>query len=464
MDIGTRIAVLGLGQSGTAVVRWALARRSAGEDAFVAAFVEHDSDALRAAAEGLRGLGAEVTLGTNEVPDLGFDLVVASPGIPPARPIMVSARRLGVPVISEVELAYRIASAPFVAVTGTNGKTTVTALVAHLLRAGGRRAVAVGNIGGLGTPAITAAAECDPDTILVCECSSFQLALTVDFRPTVSVLLNITPDHTDWHGSMDAYVADKARVFANQGPGDTAVIDVDDAGSAAFADPVGRSGAAVVRVSRSHALGSGAYVQDGILTLDTAAGPEPLVRADELLIRGDHNISNALAAAAAASAMGVPPEALRAGLRDFAPIEHRLEPAGVIGGVEYVNDSKATNPDAVLKALTAFDDRPLIVLLGGRNKGNDFGALADACAARCRMVVLYGESAPDLEAAFALRDVPSVSADGLATAVRAAADAARPGDVVVLSPACASFDEFTDYEHRGRVFRETVAGMKGTRG
>jgi len=456
MESARRIAVLGLGRSGGAVVRWALKRRAAGEDVNVAAFVEHDTPELRVAAEELRTLGAFVTLGASEVPDDGFDLVVASPGIAPHRPLMLSARRLGVPVISEMELAYRVARAPLVAVTGTNGKTTTTALIAHLLTCAGHPAEAVGNIG---RPAITVAAEAGPAGVLVAECSSFQLALTLDLKPRIAVLLNITPDHIDWHGSMAVYEADKAKVFANQGAGDTAVIDVDDQGSARWADRVEAAGVLVTRVSRTRLARGGASVVDGVLVVETTACRVPLVRVDELRIRGEHNLSNALAAAAAALALGAMPEDVCTGLRTFAPIEHRLEPAGVIDGVEYVNDSKATNPDAVLKALTAFDERPIIVLLGGRNKGNEFDALAEACAARCRAAVLFGESRPELERAFAASSGEFMVAATLSEAVQTAARTSRPGDVVLLSPACASFDEFSDYEDRGRAFKAMVERM-----
>ena len=457
MDFSPRhIAVLGLGRSGEAVVRWALGRRSTGEDVSVAAFVEHDSDALREAADELRALGASVSLGVSSFPDDGFDLLVASPGIAPHRPLMLSAARLDSPVISKIELAYRVSIAPFVAVTGTNGKTTTTALITHLLREAGHPAESVGNIG---SPAITAAAEVGRAAVLVAECSSFQLASTERFRPRVSVLLNITPDHLDWHGSLESYEADKARVFANQGAGDTAVIDIDDTGSALWADRVESGGVRVVRVSAARMTPGGASLVDGVLTVDTLACRVPLVRPDEMKIRGEHNVSNALAAAAAALAMGASPEDVRRGLRTFEPIEHRLEPAAVIRGVEYVNDSKATNPDAVLKALTAFDERPLIVLLGGSRKGNDFHELARACRARCRMAIAYGASGPEIESALEDEGAAYLRAETMAEALALAAGIASPGEVVLLSPACASFDEFANYEERGRTFKRLVSAL-----
>jgi UDP-N-acetylmuramoylalanine--D-glutamate ligase len=335
-----RILVLGLGRSGEAVARYLADARLAGERVETAVLDESSDEALESCAEGLEALGVPVTLGATDVPG-EWDLVVASPGIPPRSPLMIAARGLGVEVISELEFASRRSRAPFVAITGTNGKTTTTALVEHLLRDAGMAARAVGNIG---SPAISAAATAGPATVLVAEVSSFQLALTREFHPRVAVLLNITPDHIDWHGSMEDYENDKARVFANMGVGDTAVIDVDDHGSAVWASRVEERGVRVVRVSRSVMHPGGATVVDGVLTVDAPGCRHALVAAGELRIRGEHNVSNALAGAAAALAMGAEPEAVRRGLRSFEPIDHRLEPAGVVDGAEYYNDSKATNP------------------------------------------------------------------------------------------------------------------------
>lgn len=450
-----RIAVLGLGRSGDAVVSWALGRPGS-TPADVAVFAEHSTPRLEEAARTLRQAGVHVDLSTGVLPAGGFDLVVASPGISPSRPLLRSAIASGVPVISELELAYRLSAAPFVAVTGTNGKTTTTALVDHLLRTAGRASVAVGNIG---VPAIAAAPGMGADAVVVAECSSFQLALTLDFHPRVAVLLNITPDHIDWHGSLKAYRADKGRVFANLDAGDVAVIDVDDPGSAAWVETARDRGARVVRVGLTN---GDARVESGWLVVDGAGGDGRLVRVEDLLIRGVHNVSNALAASACALALGVPAAAVREGLRTFEPIEHRLEPVATVRGVEYVNDSKATNPDAVVKALTAFGSSPVIVLLGGRNKGNDFRPLAEACLSACRLAVLYGESRPELEVAFEGAGVPHVSAATMAEALVLAASSALAGDVVLLSPACASFDEFSDYEDRGRRFADAVSRLAGS--
>jgi UDP-N-acetylmuramoylalanine--D-glutamate ligase len=454
------VLVLGLGRSGKAVARFLAQRRAAGDPLTIAAIDEAEEANVGPQAAELRLLGVAVTTGAREVPAGAWDLAVASPGIAPDSRLMMSVRALGVPVISEIELAWRESSSPWVAVTGTNGKTTVTALVGHLLAEAGVPAETVGNIG---RPAIAVTPRTGRATVIVAEVSSFQLALTEEFRPRVAVLLNITPDHVDWHGSLETYASDKARVFANQGPEDVAVIDIDDAGSRQWAERVASKGVRVCAVSRHRLVPGGAGLVDGMLVLDATGGPIEVLAADELPVRGDHNISNALAACAAAVAAGAQPDMLAAGLRTFAPIAHRLEPAGDEGGVEYFDDSKATNPDAVIKALTAFDDRPILILLGGRNKGNAFDELAAAVARRCRAAFVFGEAAPEIAASFEpypefdLRHCPT-----MVSALREASVAARPGDVVLLSPACASFDEFSDYEQRGRVFHETVEGLCDT--
>lgn len=420
-----------------------------------------DSEALRDAARDLDGLGVRVVLGVDEAGEPSsvgaaadrFDLCVASPGVPPHSALMAWAESVSEEVISEIEFAYRRSDRPWIAVTGTNGKTSTTALITHLLLTAGIPARAVGNIG---EPAITVATDISAPNVLVAEVSSFQLALTQEFHPTVAVMLNITPDHLDWHQSMAAYVAAKERVFANMTADDVAVIDVDDSGSAHFAQQVAARGVPVARVSRSQRGAGTATVVDGVLMLETSGGPVRLVGAGELRIRGKHNVSNALAAAAAAEAFGVSAVALREGLRSFMPIEHRLESVAVVGGVEWVNDSKATNPDAVIKALTAFEGQPLTVLVGGRNKENDFTALAEALSSEANRVVVFGEAADELAGALSLTATCFTVAASMREAVQAARELAEPGSVVLLSPACASFDEFLSYEQRGSVFKEIV--------
>lgn len=447
------IVILGLGRSGMAAARYCAALVGT-EVTSVTAIDGSDSEALRARAEELAALGVTVALGVSEVPGR-FDLAIASPGIAPHTDLMRSCADSCARVISEIEFAWERSTAVWVAVTGTNGKTTTTALIAHLLNAGGVPARTIGNIG---TPAIEVVAE-NTSEVLVAEVSSFQLALTDRFHPRVAVLLNITPDHTDWHGSLEAYTADKVRVFANLGPDDTAIVDLDDSAAANVAAGLSQRGIAVSGVSLDTVTAGGATAAGGMLALETRSGRIALVAAEELAILGPHNISNALAAASAAHALGVSAVALREGLRTFRPIEHRIEPAGTVGGAEWFNDSKATNPDAVFKAIAAFDGRPLILLLGGRNKHNDFGPLAALASSACKACIVFGEAADELATAFRASDVEPTVAAGLADAVAAAHMIAVPGDAVVLSPACASFDEFDSYEHRGRVFKELVGRL-----
>ncbi len=447
------ILVVGLGSSGEAVATYGAARAAQGDPVRITVVDSGDSALLQERADRLRALGVEVRLACAEVFG-SYDLAVASPGIPPHVALMRSARAAAAEVISEIEFAYRRSVAPWLAVTGTNGKTTVTSLLGHVLRCAGVSAQTVGNIG---LPAVLAVSEVGAAGALVAEVSSFQLALTDRFHPRVSVLLNITPDHLDWHGDLDTYALDKTRIFARQDADDTAVINADDAGSARFVDVVRDQGVRVVEVSVQRVPDKGAGLSPtGMLVIETSSGPVELLHRDELRIRGEHNVGNALAAAAAACAFGVRPDSISSGLRTFAPIEHRLEPVGTVRGVEYFNDSKATNPDAAAKALTAFAGRPVVVLLGGRNKGNRFIELGEAIAEAGAAAVLFGEAAAVIAADLTDAGATFVRATGLADAVRRATETAIPGTAVVLSPACASFDEFSDYAERGRVFRALV--------
>jgi UDP-N-acetylmuramoylalanine--D-glutamate ligase len=367
----------------------------------------------------------------------------------------------GIPLSNDSQLFLEACPAQVVGITGTNGKTTTTALVTHLLVEAGIPAEPAGNIG---PAAVSVAATMGEAGVIVAEVSSFQLTLAGTFHPRVAALLNITPDHLDYHGSMEAYAAEKAKLFRYQVTGDTAVIDLDDEGSRPFAAVAGVSGAAVCGVSRLGAAGARAYVRDDVLVLEEGGRAHELAAVCDLGIKGEHNVSNALAAAACARAAGADFGAITRGLRSFEPIEHRLEPAGVIDGAEYFNDSKATNPDAVMKALTAFGDRSLVLMLGGRNKGVDLRPLAERVSERVRAVVLFGEAAAEFEQAFAGLPVERVTATGLAEALRTARSNARPGEVVLLSPGCTSFDEFGGYEERGRFFKDLVRQAAGDGG
>ena len=343
--------------------------------------------------------------------------------------------------------------------TGTNGKTTTTALITHLLNAAG---IAARSVGNYGPPAVEAAIGAPDGEVLVAEVSSFQLENVETFHPAVAVLLNITPDHVDWHGSLEAYAGRQGPRVRQPRPGRHGRHRRRRPRLGADGGVGGRPRQSMWSASAAtRSLAGGANAAHGELVLETRGGAVRLIPADALQIRGTHNVSNALAAAAAAHALGATPQALRDGLESFEPMEHRLEPAGVVAGASWYNDSKATNPDAVLKALTAFSDSPLIVLLGGRNKHNDFGPLAVAVSGTAKAAVLFGESRHELAAAFAGLPVRTVEAVSLSDACEAAAALAEPGDAVVLSPACASFDEFTSYEERGQVFKRLVRTMAG---
>ena len=374
------------------------------------------------------------------------DLVVPSPGVPESHPVYDLAARAGVALRSEIELAGEAArrlGRTLVAVTGTNGKTTVTTLVAEMLRAGGREAVAAGNIG---RPLLDAVHD-DVD-VVVAEVSSFQLRFTVSFRPRVALLLNVAEDHLDWHPGFDAYLAAKARVFANQAGDDLLVHNLDDEAVARVA-----ASAPARAVGFSLRAGTAGYrSQDGQLQ---APGGVSFLPVAALARAGPHDVANALAAAAAAFDLGVTQAAVADVLRSFAGLPHRVTPVGQSGGVTFVDDSKATNPHAALAALGGFDS--VVLLAGGRNKGLDLGVLRRE-AGRIRAVVAMGEAADEVAGCFdGLR--PVRRAASMAEAVRLGAALAQPGDTVLLSPACASFDWYSGYAARGDDFAAEVGHL-----
>jgi UDP-N-acetylmuramoylalanine--D-glutamate ligase len=408
--------------------------------------------ALGPEAAALRQRGVELVLGEQHPSILeGVDLVVLSPGVPLDTPIPAAARERGVPMIGELELAYRASEGTWLAVTGTNGKTTTTALLGELVAATGRPVTVTGNIG---LAASSEVRDVPKDGLVVAEVSSFQLDTADEFRPHVAVLLNITEDHLDRYDSFDHYAESKRRIFMNQTADDYAVLNVDDPRVASFADGIG---ARVIPVSTEREVPDGVFVRDGTIVSGVGGVEEEILEAKDLGVPGPHNLANALAAVAAASAVGVAaPEAAEV-LRAFAPLEHRLEPVAEVDGVLYVNDSKATNVDAVGFALRSYD-APIVLVAGGREKDTDFSPLAGPVAERVRRLVLIGEAADKMERA--LEGLAPISRAGsLREAVVMARNAAAPGDVVLLSPACASFDMFDDFEDRGRKFKEEVARL-----
>ncbi len=388
-----------------------------------------------------------------DVAALQPELIVMSPGVPLSIPPVVKARELGIPVISEPELAFRYSDVPFVAITGTNGKTTTTTLTAFLLEKEGRKVVAGGNIG---LPLISQCPKMSANDIVVAEMSSFQLESVDSFCPKVAVVMNLTPDHLDRHKTMEAYAAAKANIFKNQGPEEYLLLNKDDAIVAAMA-----AGAKshVYYFSQQEILDEGIWLEDGNLVyrLDKNGVPQVLIPAADIGIVGSHNWQNAMAASLAALLMGQQPEIIAERLRVFKGVAHRMEPVATIDGVLYVNDSKGTNPDSTEKALGSYGERPIVLIAGGRNKGSDMAVLVPLMRAHCRGVVLVGEATGDFIDAFERTGYTAyVCADSFEDAVAKAREMAQSGDVVLLSPACASWDMFDNFEQRGDLFKELV--------
>mgnify|MGYP000616261068 CR=1 FL=1 len=448
-----RVAVLGLARSGRAAALLALK-----QGAEVYASDAGDTPVLREAAEAVRAAGGRVDLGSHDIDAIaGSDVLVVSPGIPPTAPVLQDERVAAVPQISELEYAARALRSKVVAVTGTNGKTTVTALTAHLLRASGVDAVAAGNIGR--ALADVAVADEHP-AVTVVEASSFQLAGVDRFRPDVGVLTNLAPDHLDRYASVAEYYGDKARMFDNAEAGSRWVLNGEDVEVERL---IGDAPGERYPFHLEHAPAgdaAGAWLDGDLLRVRLERGGEPvdLVRTDELRLLGRHNAANALAASLAALLAGATVDGVRAGLRDFAPMEHRLEPVAERDGVLWVNDSKATNLDSTRMALRSME-RPVVLLLGGRHKGEPYTGLLEAAQGRVRVVVAYGEAAPvvvrDLESHLTVVRVDG----GFERVVATAAGLARPGDAVLLSPACSSYDMFENYEQRGARFRELARAV-----
>ncbi len=418
-------------------------------------------EALGERAVEARGLGVDVvTHASPEASLRGVDLVVPAPGIPADSPVLRLAVRQGIPVLSEIEVAYRVARAPILAVTGTNGKTTTTMWLGAMLAAAGRRTWVAGNVAAdeVKQALVTAAYQAEPTDAIVAEISSFQLEWVERFRPAVGILTNITPDHQNRHRTMAEYIGCKARLFAAQTPEDCAIVNAVNA-------PARRIGAGVnsrlVWFDRGNCVSAdSACVRDGWLTVCWEGEEHRLCRAEELRLPGTHNIENGLAAAAAAIAFGAHPEAVAQALREFEPVAHRMEPVGEVGGVRYINNSMCTNVDAACRSIEAIDT-PTVVIAGGSSKDADFTLLAPVIARRAKRLVLIGQSADAIEAAVRATGYDAIDrAESLEQAVELAASATEPGDTVLLNPACASFGMFRDFEERGAAFRHIVRGLR----
>jgi UDP-N-acetylmuramoylalanine--D-glutamate ligase len=384
------------------------------------------------------------------------DLIVVSPGVPSDQPQLQHARTLGIPVIGEVELAFRFLKGKVLAITGSNGKTTTTSLVGEILAKSGKKTLVGGNIG---TPVISLAGQSTPETMVVLEVSSFQLESIEQFCPWVAAILNITPDHLDRHHTFQAYVDAKARLFENQGPSDIAVLNADDPTCVALKDKVKGS---LLWFSRKQRVENGAFVSGDQIVFrqndQRQNGQEqPVLSRSDIQLKGDHNLENVLAAVAMTMVAGCTPQQVQQAVKEFRAVEHRLELVATINGVTFYNDSKATNVDATVKALESFPAN-IHIILGGKDKGSDYTVLNPLLRERVKRVYLIG-AATDKIASHVQNSTAVVRSGTLERAVRQAFEAATAGDVVLLAPACASFDQFENYEHRGRVFKELVHSL-----
>jgi len=442
-----RVLVVGLGKSGVAS---ALFLKDQG--ARVTVSDTKSPDQLRDEIPILLDHGITVeTGGHGERTFRGQDLIVVSPGVPVDAPPLVQARASGEPVIGEIELAGQHLPGPIVAITGSNGKTTTTSLAGEILAAGGFPTLVGGNIG---TPAISLVPQATRDTMVVLEVSSFQLETIATFRPKVAVILNITPDHLDRHRTLEAYVAAKVRIFENQQASDFAVLNEDDPTCRTLGD---RRRPQVYWFSRKKEVRQGACVREGQIVFRDGQSQREIMLVSEIPLKGAHNVENVLAAICTGALMGCPPAKIREAVQHFKAVEHRLEYVATVKGVEYYNDSKATNVDATIKALESFP-KNIHLILGGKDKGSDYTVLNDLLKERVKRVYTIGAAAEKIESHIK-GAAEVVHAETLENAIRRASAVAQPGDIVLLAPACASFDQFQSYNHRGRVFKEVVHSL-----
>jgi len=442
---GKRVVVVGAARSGVAAAEL-LVRR--GAEVTLTDIRPHidDEDRLRAA-------GVSLELGEHRASTLAnADLIVLSPGVPPRMQALDAARQAGVPITGELELASRWLRGRIVAITGTKGKSTTTTLTGKMLEAGGHRVLVGGNIG----LALSAQVDASTDeTIHVVEASSFQLESAESFKPWIAVLLNFSPDHLDRHADVKEYADAKARIFSNQSESDWAVLNADDPPAL---DLAASARARRLLFSMTSALGDGIVISRDVIVRRTADGEEPLVPLASIKLLGRHLVADVLAAAAVASLVGVDRAAMTRVVEAFKGLEHALEPVADVGGVRFVNDSKATNIEAARRAIESFDDG-VVVVMGGRFKGGDFRDLLAPLTARHATVIAIGEARPLIREALA----PAVAlheAEDMAAAVRTAFASASPGGTVVLAPACSSFDMFRDYAERGRAFKQEVRRLQ----
>jgi UDP-N-acetylmuramoylalanine--D-glutamate ligase len=385
------------------------------------------------------------------------DLIVVSPGVPFDQPQLQLARTLGIPVIGEVELAFRFLQGRVIAITGSNGKTTTTTLVGEILAKSGKKTLVGGNIG---TPVISLAGQSAPDTMVVLEISSFQLETIQEFRPWIAAILNITPDHLDRHRTFQTYVDAKARIFMNQQANDFAVLNADDPTCKALQQE-DRIKALLAWFSRKQAPedpgANGAYMKGDQIIYRENGSEQAVLNRHDVQLKGAHNLENVLAAVTIGMLAGCAPQQIKKAVSEFRAVEHRLEHVATVSSVAFYNDSKATNVDATVKALESFPGS-IHIILGGKDKGSDYSVLNPLLRARAKRAYLIGAAADKIGAQIQ-GSTTLVRSGTLERAVSQAFEAAAPGDIVLLAPACASFDQFDNYEHRGRVFKELVLSL-----
>ena len=379
------------------------------------------------------------------------DLIVVSPGVPPDQPQLQHARTLGIPVIGEVELAFRFLQGKVLAITGSNGKTTTTTLVGEILNKAGKKTLVGGNIG---TPVISLAGKSSAESLVVLEVSSFQLETIEQFRPWIAAILNITPDHLDRHHTFEAYVAAKARIFENQASGDFGVLNADDAACVALEKKVKGS---LYWFSRKQPVEQGAFLKGEQIIFRQNGKEQPVLSRGDITLKGLHNLENVLAAVTMTMLAGCDPQQVRQAVSEFHAVEHRLELVNAVNGVTFYNDSKATNVDATIKALESFPGN-IHIILGGKDKGSDYTVLVPLLRERVKAAYLIGAAAEKIRSQIQ-GSTTLVSAGTLERAVHQAFEVAKPGDIVLLAPACASFDQFENYEQRGRIFKELVHAL-----
>jgi UDP-N-acetylmuramoylalanine--D-glutamate ligase len=443
-----RVTVAGAARSGIAAAEL-LARRGARVTLSEAGPDIADADRLR-------GLGVALEVGGHTRDTfVNADLVVLSPGVPPEIPVVLAARDRGIPVIAEIELASRWLLGRVIAITGTKGKSTTTALTGRILQSAGFKVTVGGNIGA---PLSAQVHESTPETFHVVETSSFQLEQIDTFHPWISVMLNFSPDHLDRHPTVEAYASAKARIFENQEAGDFAVVNADDP---AVLEIARRGRAAKRYFSRAGSILEGTVAEDGWIVDRRQNATSKLVPLQAIHLLGPHLVNDVMAAATVGALAGASRETMTTAVDRFRGLEHAMELVADVGGVRFVNDSKATNVESALRSIESFE-RDLVPIIGGRFKGGDLRLLRDALKARAKAVVAIGEARPLVRSA--LSDVvPVHDEDTFAAAIQGAYELAKPSGVVLLAPACASFDMFKDYAERGRKFKEEVARLKGSR-